>query len=120
MYSRIVEDPTFPAAQGKITPNIPPWRWTVVASYRPNEQLTATVAARLQQPRVGHARQLRHLHAHVPGASTASWSSDARVNYEFDKHWSGSVGIDNLNNRRYFLFHPFPQVSLLGQIAYKF
>jgi iron complex outermembrane receptor protein len=35
--------------------------------------------------------------------------ADARANLKFDQHWTGSLGVDNLLNRKYFLFHPFPQ-----------
>jgi iron complex outermembrane receptor protein len=45
---------------------------------------------------------------------------DARLNYQLDKHWSAAIGVDNLNNRRYFLFHPFPQVTTIAQLTYKF
>ena len=119
VYSRVLEDPTFPAAQGKITPNIPPWRWTVVATYRPNERLTATVAARYSN-RVWATLDNSDIYTHTYQGFDSFLVADARLSYEFDKHWSGAIGVDNLNNRRYFLFHPFPQISMIGQIMYKF
>jgi iron complex outermembrane recepter protein len=45
---------------------------------------------------------------------------DARVNYQLDEHWSAAVGVDNLNNHKYFLFHPFPQRSFVGELRYAF
>src|SRR6185295_6840400 len=43
---RIVSDPAFAAAAGKRIPQVPGWRGTLVASYRPDERWTITVAAR--------------------------------------------------------------------------
>ena len=40
------------------------------------------------------------------------------IGYKFDKNWTGAVGIDNLNNHNYFLFHPFPQRTLVGNLRY--
>jgi iron complex outermembrane recepter protein len=36
-----------------------------------------------------------------------------------NRHWSASLGVDNLLNRKYFLFHPFPQRTLVGGAKYK-
>ena len=45
---------------------------------------------------------------------------DARVNYRVDRHWSASLGVDNLLDRKYFLFHPFPQRTFVGSLKYGF
>jgi iron complex outermembrane receptor protein len=45
---------------------------------------------------------------------------DARVRYKIDKHWSTAVGIDNITNKDYFLFHPFPQRTLFAELKYDF
>ena len=119
VYSRILEDPVFPAAQGKQTPNIPPWRWTAVATYRPNDRLTATVAVRYSN-RVYATLDNSDVYTHTYQGFDSFRVVDARLNYQFDKHLSGAIGIDNLNNRRYFLFHPFPQVTTIAQLTYKF
>jgi len=38
---------------------------------------------------------------------------DARANYRVSARWSVAAGVDNLLNRKYFLFHPFPQRTLV-------
>ena len=43
---------------------------------------------------------------------------DARATWKLDPHWSVAVGVDNLNNRDYFVFHPFPQRSVLAELHY--
>ena len=43
---------------------------------------------------------------------------DARANYRFTRNWSASLGVDNLLDRKYFLFHPFPQRTLVGSAKF--
>ncbi len=43
---------------------------------------------------------------------------DARARYSFDRHWAAAIGVDNLNNDRYFLFHPFPQRTVTLELSY--
>jgi iron complex outermembrane receptor protein len=46
--------------------------------------------------------------------------ADAKANYRHNAHWSGSLGADNLLNRKYFLFHPFPQRTFVGNLKYTY
>ena len=32
--------------------------------------------------------------------------------------WSASVGIDDLNNEKYWAFHPYPQRTFLAELGY--
>jgi iron complex outermembrane receptor protein len=45
---------------------------------------------------------------------------DARANLRLTDHWSGGLGVDNLLNRKYFLFHPFPQRTLVANLKFGF
>jgi len=42
------------------------------------------------------------------------------VSYQVDSHWSAALEVDNLNNRKYFLYHPFPQRTVMGEIKYRY
>jgi iron complex outermembrane receptor protein len=46
--------------------------------------------------------------------------ADLRVRYRFDRHWTASVGVDNLNNRTYWAFHPYPQRTLLAELRWDY
>jgi len=37
-----------------------------------------------------------------------------------NENWSTSLGVDNLLDRKYFLFHPFPQRTFLASLKYGF
>ena len=45
---------------------------------------------------------------------------DARVNYRITENWSASLAVDDLNNDRYFLFHPFPQRTVTAELKYSY
>jgi iron complex outermembrane receptor protein len=110
-------DTAFPAAVGKRTPQVPRWRWTAVAIWRPYDRLTLTAAARYGS----------HIFATIDNSDTVGHTYqgfesylvvDARATWKLIPHWSVAVGVDNLNNRDYFIFHPFPQRSVLAELHY--
>ncbi len=43
---------------------------------------------------------------------------DARIHCQFDEHRGASLGVDNLNNRKYFLYHPFPERTFYLGLKY--
>jgi iron complex outermembrane receptor protein len=107
------------AAIGKQLPNIPKRRATFSATYRPDQQrkLALTLAGRYSD------KMYTTLDNADVNPNTyqgfASWFvMDSRVNYRFDPHWSAGLGVDNVLNRKYFLFHPFPQRTLVGTLKY--
>jgi iron complex outermembrane receptor protein len=107
------------AAIGKQLPNIPKRRATFSATYRPDAQrkLALTLAGRYSD------KMYTTLDNADVNPNTyqgfASWFvMDSRVNYRFDGHWSAGLGVDNVLNRKYFLFHPFPQRTLVGTVKY--
>jgi len=113
--SRILEDPPNPAAVGKRTPNIPEWKWTVVATYRPTEQVAATIAAR-HSSRVWATIDNTDVYTHTYQGFDSFLVLDARVYYQIDPRVSAAIGVDNFANSRYYLFHPFPQQTWIAEI----
>jgi iron complex outermembrane receptor protein len=102
---------------GKWQPNIPRWRATAVGSYRWSPALTSTLALRYS------GRQYRTLNnADVNGFTYFGVSkfltADLRLRYRFDAHWSAAAGIDNLNNDKYWNFHPYPQRAYSAELKF--
>ncbi len=114
---QIRRDPVLPAAEGKQIPQVPKWRWTALAIYAPDDQWSFTLAARYSD-RVYATIDNVDGFTHTWQGFDGYFVMDARARYAFDTNWSASVGIDNLNNRKYFLFHPFPQRTLLVELKY--
>jgi iron complex outermembrane receptor protein len=117
--AKTAEDPVFRAAEGKQTPQVPKWRSTVVATYRPDDKWAFTLAGRYVDRVYGtidNSDSVSHTFQGFEGFMT--W--DARVTYDFDAHWRGSLGVENFADNDYFLFHPFPQRTATAELNYRF
>ena len=115
--ARIVRNSTFAAAVNKFLPGVPQLKGNLVATYRPDDQWSFTLGARYSDKMFGtinnsdpYARTYQGFEGYLV--------ADARVRYRWDENWSVSVGVDNLNDKKYFLFHPFPQRTVLMEISY--
>ncbi|MEP6781011.1 MAG: TonB-dependent receptor, partial [Gemmatimonadaceae bacterium] len=104
---------------GKRLPNIPEWRGNALATYRPVNHLALTLGARyssLLYTTLDNA----DVHSNTYQGFSEWFVMDAHANYRLKTHWSASLGADNLLNRKYFLFHPFPQRTIVSSLKYSF
>jgi iron complex outermembrane receptor protein len=100
---------------GKRQPNIPRLRATALASYRWNAKWTTAIGARYSGP------QFRTLdNSDVNGFTYMGVSRffvvDLRARWQMDEHWSAAFGIDNVNNDKYWNFHPYPQRTYTAEL----
>lgn len=115
--SKIERNDKFPASVGKWQPRIPEWRATGQATWRANDRLAATLAARYS------GRQYSTLDNSDPNGfayqgASKYFTTDLRVTYKIDRQWSMAVGIDNLNNYQYWNFHPYPQRTYVAELKF--
>jgi iron complex outermembrane receptor protein len=115
--SRIARNDKFPASVGKWQPRIPEWRATGQATYRVNDRLAATLAARYSGRQFSTLDNVDANGFAYQGASKY-FTTDLRVTYKFDRQWSMALGIDNLNNYRYWNFHPYPQRTYVAELKF--
>ena len=115
MNAVTAKDTAFPAAVGKLLPSVPHWKGSAIVSWRATDALTLSTAVRFasrnyanlaNDDTVGNTYQGFYRYVVV----------DARAVYRINEHTDVSVGVDNLNNDKYFLFHPFPQRSYFAQV----
>lgn len=108
----------FPASIGKLLPSVPHWKANAVVTWRPVPSVSLTAAARMSSRNYGT----------LDNADTIgnTWQGfykyavvDLRMAWTVNDHVELAVGIDNLGNDRYFLFHPFPQRSVTGSVRWK-
>ena len=104
---------------GKQQPNIPKWRATLLAAYRWNAAWTSTVALRYS------GQQFRTLNnSDVNGYAYMGVSPfttvDVRARWQITPRLSAAFGIDNLNNDKYWNFHPYPQRSTTAELKAHF
>ncbi len=110
---------TADAAVGKRLPNIPDWRASFVATYRPVTRLALSLGGRYSGA-LWTTLDNADVNPNVYQGFSAWFVADAHVNYRLGDHLAASVGADNLFNRKYFLFHPFPQRTYSSSLKYQF
>jgi iron complex outermembrane receptor protein len=115
--SKIDRNDKFPASVGKWQPRIPEWRAGAQATWRASERLAATLAARYS------GRQYSTLDNSDPNGfayqgASKYFTTDLRVVWRIDRQWSAAVGIDNLNNYKYWNFHPYPQRTWVAELKW--
>lgn len=117
--ARTRRNPVLPASEGKLIPGVPRWKATIVGTWRPTGRLSLTAAARAasriygtidNSDIVGNTYQGFHKYLVV----------DLRAQVKLDEHLTLGLGVDNVANDRYFLFHPFPQRSFAADIQFRF
>lgn len=107
------------SAIGKHLPNIPDWRANYVVTYRPDTRWAITTAGRYSG-NVATTLDNADVNPNVYQGFSAWFVADAKVGYTLDRHWNASIGVDNLLNRTYFYFHPFPMRTFVGNVKYSF
>ncbi len=117
--SRIVSNPVLPASEGKYQPRVPVWRATALASYRFDEQQSGSLGVRYS------GKQYSQLtNSDVNGNAYTGASPylvlDARYRYRLAPKTVASLGVDNLSNRTYWNFHPYPQRTWIADLKHSF
>jgi len=115
--SIITENAAFPASVGKWQPRVPRWRATALATWKANDTWTATLGGRYS------GRQYSTLDNSDPNGNAYMGVSDylvfdARVRVRFDRNWSAALGVDNLNDRKYWAFHPYTQRTVVAEVRW--
>jgi iron complex outermembrane receptor protein len=86
--------------------------------YRPNERFTFTLAGRYSSKLYTTLDNADVRYNTYQGFS--DWFvMDTKANYRVNDNWNASLGIDNLLDRKYFLFHPFPQRTFIAGLKYE-
>jgi iron complex outermembrane receptor protein len=113
--------PTVPGATsvGKQVPYVPKFRATVVASYQPDDHWAYTLAGRYSS-RLYSTVDNTDVNTSTYQGFDGYFVADARIQYKFDRHWTAASGIDNIGNRKYFLFHPFPERTIFAELKYDY
>ncbi|MDB5678654.1 TonB-dependent receptor [Sphingomonas bacterium] len=97
-----------PASVGKLIPTVPRWKATAVATWRPVDGVALTAAGRYSSRLYGTLDN-----SDVVGNTYQGFYKflvvDLRAQFAVGKKYTLGIGVDNVTNDRYFLFHPFPQ-----------
>ena len=104
---------------GARTPYVPEWRATAMATYRPADQWAITLAARYSGKQYG-AVDNTDVNGHTYTGFEGFMVADLRVHYQLNRQWSLAGGVNNLNNRNYYLYHPFPQRTVFTELKFSY
>ena len=107
------------SAVGKQVPNVPEWRATFVATYKPDARWAASLAGRYSS-KIYSTLDNSDVNFNTYQGFGEWFVMDAHANYRVDRHWTASAGVDNLLDRKYFLYHPFPQRTFIADLKYGF
>lgn len=111
------KDTVLPAADGKLLPSVPRWKATAVGTWRPIDRLSLTAAVRYSSRNFGAIDN-----SDIVGNTYQGFYKylivDLRAEIRVTDHWTMALGVDNLNDDKYFLFHPFPQRSFQADLKW--
>lgn len=107
-----------PSAQGKLLPSVPRWKASAVVTWHPTPRFSLSAAARYS------SRNYATLdNSDIIGNTYQGFDKyfviDLRALFRVTDHFEASLGVDNLNNDKYFLFHPFPQRSFAAGVNWR-
>jgi len=118
-HSEITRNDKAPATVGNRQPRVPDWRATLAATWRQNERLSYTLAARYSGRQYGTLTNTDD-NGDTYGGVSNFFVVDARVNYKVAKQWRAAIGVDNLNNCKYFVAHPYPQRTVVAELKFDY
>ena len=117
--SVILKDRRNPAYEGNTQPRIPDWRAKLVATYHQGDKLTYTLAARYSGKQYNQLDNL-DTNPDTYGGTSQYFLVDAKVVYRVAKQWSASLGVDNLNNYKAYVAHPWPQRTVFAGVKFDY
>lgn len=115
--STIVKNDKFPDSVGKWQPRVPKWRANFLTSYHPDDKWAYTFGARYSGKQYGTLDNSDLNGATYTGVSSY-FVTDVRVRYQVTKRWTASFGIDNLNNAKYWAYHPYTQRTIVAELKF--
>jgi iron complex outermembrane receptor protein len=114
----IVSNGAFPAAEGKDIPQVPRRRGTLVLTWHQGEMATFTLAGRYASrsfATIDNSDTVTHTYQGFDGYFVA----DARALFKLTPQVEAALGVENLFDERYFLFHPFPGRTMTVELHWR-
>lgn len=117
--SLIMEDVAQPTYVGNWQQRVPKWRARLVGSYRPSERWNLSLAGRYSGvQRNGYPNADIRPNTYLGFAPYLVF--DAKATYKPSKQVSLAIGFDNLTNRLYYQFHPYPGRTVNAELRFDY
>lgn len=117
--AEILRNEAAPATEGNKPPRIPRSMVKAVATYHQGGNITYSLAARYSG-RQYNALDNSDTNPDTFGGASRIFVVDARATYNFANRWTAALGIDNLNNYKAYVFHPYPQRTAYLQAKFDY
>jgi iron complex outermembrane receptor protein len=104
---------------GKHQPRLPTWRANAVVTYRANENFSASVNVRYSSGQFGQLNNT-DTNGFAYTGLTSYLVADLVARYRITKQITAIGGINNVNNDKYWVFHPFPQRTYFAQLRFNY
>lgn len=122
--SKILSNPGFRSTTGSYSegmwaPYVPQWRGNAIATYRADDKLSLSAAIRWQGWMYSTLDNSDWIHG-VYQSFDPFAVVDLKARYKFMDHAAIELGVDNVGDYRYFLFHPFPGRTFVASLKAAF
>ena len=114
--ARTLRDQQYPLADGRYFPRIPKVRASLFADYRFAPQWDASLGIRHSGRQYGTLNNSDFVDTY--GAVSSFTVVDAKLRWKFSPGWTASLGVDNLTNEHYWVYHPYAGRTVFGQLRW--
>jgi iron complex outermembrane receptor protein len=104
---------------GQRLARVPEFKANLVASYRVNDNWSSSANLRYSSAVFSQLNN-SDTNGHTYVGNTAMTVVDLITNYKFNKYLTGTAGINNVNNERYWQFHMFPMRTYFVQARFSY
>ncbi|NOS94938.1 MAG: TonB-dependent receptor [Methylotenera sp.] len=124
--STITKNRKNPGLEGTDQPRIPDWRATLMGVYRANDKLSLTLAGRYSGRQHNSLydtvnKKYTDVNPNVYGAVSHYFVVDAKATYKVADRWSAALGVNNLNNFKYYVNpNPYPQRTWFASMKFDY
>lgn len=112
-----LHDAQYPLADGKVFPRIPRIRAGVFANWRFASDWNVSLGLRRSGRQYGTLDNRDFVDTY--GAVSSFTVADAKLRWHFAPQWTASLGVNNLANARYWVYHPYAGRTWFGEIHWK-
>lgn len=117
--SIIRENHRNPDTVGNWIVRIPRWRATLVSTYRVNDKLSLSLSARYSGRQYNRMDNL-DVNPDTYGGASRYLIADAKMVYRFHPQLRFSLGINNLNDEKAYIGHPYPRRMYFAGLAFDY
>lgn len=115
--ARTVRNDALPVSEGERFPRIPEWRVNGNIRYAISDTVKASVGLRYaSRPNTDLAGTQR---GDTYGYTSELLIIDLRLTWDITGHVQASIGIDNVNNDKAWVFHPYPQRTGVVELKWR-